>query len=122
MKLLLDANLSPALVKSLTTAGYDATHVVDHGLLRADDDTILQRAVADGCVVVTADSDFPMMLATRRLAGPSVVALRQVTELPVREHGTLLIANLPTVAKDLGRGAIVSLSPTRLAVRTLPIA
>jgi len=32
-----------------------------------------------------------------------------------------LLANLPTIAEDLERGMVVSLSPTRLAVRDLPI-
>lgn len=122
MKLLLDANLSPALIGPLTKAGYAAVHVADLGLLRADDDTIFDRAAADHLVVVTADSDFAMMLALRRAVSPSVVLLRHVTEPPLDIHGELLIANLPAVLEDLEHGAIVSLSPTRLAVRMLPIA
>lgn len=38
-----------------------------------------------------------------------------------KAHVDPLIANLPLVSGDLARGAIVSLSPTRLAVRDLPI-
>jgi hypothetical protein len=37
-------------------------------------------------------------------------------------HVELLSANLPQIADDLDRRAIASLSPTRLAVRDLPIA
>lgn len=121
MRFLLDANLSPALVDTLAEAGHSAVHVADLGLLRASDDAIFDRAVADGFVVVTADSDFPMMLALRGADRPSVVLLRHVTELPVQAQGALLVANLPAVLGDLAAGAIVSLSPTRLAVRTLPI-
>ena len=44
-----------------------------------------------------------------------------VAELVAEEHLQLLIANLPQIADDLDRGAIVSLSPTRLAVRDLPL-
>jgi hypothetical protein len=61
-------------------------------------------------------------LAARGSAAPSVVLLRHVAELPWREHEALLIADLPAVLGDLGQGAVVSLSPTRLAVRRLPIA
>jgi len=32
VNLLLNANLSPTLVQDLTKAGYQATHVIDHGL------------------------------------------------------------------------------------------
>lgn len=70
---------------------------------------------------MTADSDFGALLAMRRSTSPSVVHLRHVAELVAEEHVTLLVANLPQIADDLVRGAIVSLSPTRLAVRDLPI-
>jgi hypothetical protein len=50
-----------------------------------------------------------------------VVLLRHITELPRAQQAALLVANLPAVIEDLDDGAIVSLSPTRLAVRSLPI-
>ena len=82
---------------------------------------IFDRAVEDGFVVVTADSDFGMLLALRRAASPSVVQLRHVGELRPDAHIDLLAANLPTIQDDLEVGAIASLSPTRLAVRDLPL-
>lgn len=89
-------------------------------LLTATDSAIFDHAVADDFVVVTADSDFPMLLALRRADRPSVIHLRHVAELGPDEHVKLLIANLPTIAHDLERGVIVSMSPTRLAIRDLP--
>lgn len=121
MKLLLDANLSPALVGLLTGAGHETIHVADVGLLTASDAAIFDYAVTEGWVVVTADSDFPMMLALRRAGSPSVVLLRHATHLRPGAQAALLVANLPTVSRDLESGAVVSLSPTRLAVRDLPI-
>jgi predicted nuclease of predicted toxin-antitoxin system len=50
-----------------------------------------------------------------------VVLLRHITELSRAQQAALLVANLPTVIEDLDEGAIVSLSPTRLAVRSLPL-
>jgi len=79
MRLLLDANLSPALVASLTRAGHDVVHVDQVGLVAAADEAILDHAAADRRVIVTADSDFPMLLALRRATMPSVVLLRHVT-------------------------------------------
>jgi predicted nuclease of predicted toxin-antitoxin system len=121
VRLLLDANLSPRLAVSLTTAGYDVTHVVDLDLLAAPDSVIFDRAVDDGYVVITADTDFSMLLALRRASSPSVILLRRVSELSPDEHGRLLLANLPAILDDLTRGVVVSLSPTRLAIRQLPI-
>lgn len=120
MRLLLDANLSPRVAEALRAEDFDAVHVVDVDLLTATDDQIFDRAAEEGFVVVTADSDFGMLLAMRRTQSPSVVHLRPVAELVAEEHVALLIANLPQVAADLERGAIVSLSRTRLAIRDLP--
>jgi len=121
MKLLVDANLSPTVAEGLTKAGFEAVHVVELGLVTASDEDIFDRAVRDGLVVVTADSDFGMLLALRRATSPSVVHLRHVAELPPAHHLALLVANLPAITDDLERGAIASLSPARLAVRDLPI-
>jgi predicted nuclease of predicted toxin-antitoxin system len=121
MRLLVDANLSPAVADGLRKAGVDAVHVVDLDLLTASDDDIFDRAVADGLTVVTADSDYGMLLALRRATNPSVIHLRHVAELTPDRHLALLVANLAQLTDILERGAIVSLSPTRLAVRDLPI-
>jgi predicted nuclease of predicted toxin-antitoxin system len=121
MRLLLDANLSPGLASALVEAGYQAEHVSDVGLASATDDLIFEYAAANALVVVTADTDFSMMLALRRAATPSVVLLRHVAELRPAAHAALLVANLPQVIADLDAGAIVSLSPVRLSVRRLPL-
>ncbi|MGH9243626.1 MAG: DUF5615 family PIN-like protein [Acidimicrobiales bacterium] len=121
MKLLIDANLAPRVADGLQAAGFDAIHVVDLDLVAATDDEIFDRADMDGFTVVTADSDFGMLLALRRATSPSVVHLRHVSELGPADHTALLTANLPQLTEDLQRGAIASLSPTRLAVRDLPI-
>jgi predicted nuclease of predicted toxin-antitoxin system len=121
VRFLLDANLSPKLVTALAAAGHASRHVDEIGLLRASDVTIFDRAAADGDVLITADVDFTNLLAARGSSRPSVVLLRHVAELPWHEHEALLVANLPAVLADLQEGAVVSLSPTRLAVRRLPI-
>jgi predicted nuclease of predicted toxin-antitoxin system len=121
MRFLLDANLSPRLGPILAADGHGVVHVLDLGLVNASDEAILSRALADGSVVITADSDFAMLLALRAADRPSVIQLRHVNELGTAEIGVLLTANLPTVTDALIRGAIVSLSPTRMAVRELPI-
>jgi predicted nuclease of predicted toxin-antitoxin system len=86
MRLLLDANLSPRLLGPLRAAGHDVAHVAELGLLTASDRTILDRAKAEGFVVVTVDSDSPMMLAMSGASMPSVVLLRGVTELTRDAH------------------------------------
>lgn len=48
MRLLLDANLSPALVAPLARAGQDVVHVDQVGLIAADDEAIPDRALPKG--------------------------------------------------------------------------
>jgi len=122
VNLLVDANLSPAVAAELRDAGHDAVHVIDVGLATALDTEIVDYADANDLVIVTVDADFPMLVALRRVTSPSVVLLRGVNELAPDQHAALLIANLPAVADDLKRGAIVSLGPDHLRVRSLPLA
>ena len=121
MRFVLDANLSPRIVQALTGAGYEAVHVVDLGMLAAPDAEILERCEADGSVLVTADTDFPMLVALRRATSPSIVLIRGVAELPPSAHAELLVSNLRSVIDDLDRGAIVTITPRRVRVRDLPI-
>ena len=122
MKLLLDANLSPEVARLLNEAGHDAIHVRDIGLLRAPDPEILQAAANGGRVLITADSDFGALLALGSLASPSVLLLRSADHLRPPAQATLIIANLPSIADDLDKGSIATLTTERLRVRRLPIA
>lgn len=117
-----DANLSPAVAAQLRDAGNDAVHVIDVGLGTATDLEIVEYADNNALVIVTVDTDFPMLIALRRASSPSVVLLRGVNELPPDQHAALIIANLPAVTDDLQHGAIVSLGPDHLRVRSLPLA
>jgi predicted nuclease of predicted toxin-antitoxin system len=80
VRFLRDANLSPRLVEPLGVAGYQARYVAGLELLAATDATVFDRAANDGDVVITADSDFSTLLASRGSARPSVILLRHVAE------------------------------------------
>ncbi len=121
MRVLVDANLSPVVGAALRDAGHDAVHVLDLGLVTADDDRILDAAAHDDRVIVTADADFGALLAIRALAEPSVVLLRSADHLSPPEQAALLLANLPQLTADLQAGAIASISRSWVRVRNLPV-
>ncbi|WP_419853658.1 DUF5615 family PIN-like protein [Candidatus Poriferisodalis sp.] len=121
MRLLLDANLSPRVAEVLRINGHETMHVGDVDMLTAADEAILEWAAEHGYVVATADSDFGALLFRSRSASPSVVHLRGVSHRPPEAQAALLVAGLPTVAGALNAGAIVSLSPTSVRARDLPI-
>ena len=64
MKLLKDVDLPPRVTADLRDVGYGKVHVCDIGLLTATDDEIFGWAAGNGHVVVTADSDFMVVLAS----------------------------------------------------------
>jgi predicted nuclease of predicted toxin-antitoxin system len=106
----------------LGKSGFDSVHVGDVGLLTAPDRSILDYAVANDLVIVSADSDFDEMLAASRGATkPSVVLLRSADRFTSDEQAALLAANLSAVADDLEAGAIVTIARGRMRVRSLPI-
>lgn len=121
MNLLIDANLSPRLVPLLQAGGVECSHVADHGLLRASDDEILRFAVERSWTILSADSDFTTMVALSGARTPSLILLRSSDLLDANVQARLLLASLPRVVDDLESGCVVSLSPTRLRVRPLPL-
>ena len=92
MRFLVDANLSPVVASALRDAAHDAVHVVDLGLVTADDHRILDAAAQDDRVILTADADFGALLALGGPAKPSVVLLRSADHLGPPEQGALVLA------------------------------
>lgn len=66
IRLLLDENISPALVGALLAEGIDAAHVRDRALLGATDAEVLERAFVEDRVLVTKNVDDFVALARAR--------------------------------------------------------
>ena len=75
MKLLADAHISRALVAYLTELGHEVLHVAMISP-RMSDSAILNRAAADGRVVLTADKDFGELCFRRLMPSAGVILLR----------------------------------------------
>src|SRR5262249_18851598 len=104
MRFLVDNALSPALAGLLTDVGH-----------------IFDRAAAEDRVLVSADTDFGTLLATRSARKPSVIQFRGPGS---RKPGALahtLLSNLSRFSEALESGSIVTLEPSRIRVRALPI-
>jgi len=69
--------------------------VSDVDLLTAEDDAIFEWAADHDHVVVTADSDFGILLAVRRTSSPSVVHLRGVADRTPDVHAALWSTTSP---------------------------
>ncbi len=75
MRLVVDAQLPPALVQWLVARGHDAVHVFDLDYARAPDSVIWEHARETGAVIITKDEDFALR-AQLRPSGPPVIWIR----------------------------------------------
>ncbi len=76
MKFLVDMPLSPDLAQWLRAEGHDAVHADELSMNRSPDSEILQTAARSGRVVITADLDFPRLLAGLGSTSPGLILLR----------------------------------------------
>ncbi len=77
VRFLLDENLSPLLVELLADIGHDAVHVRSISMRSATDDAVLERALAEQRIVISADTDFGDLLAVSNAPVPSLVLVRR---------------------------------------------
>ena len=68
--------LSPTLARWLADSGHDAIHASDIGMERALDAEIVGRAKREGRTVITADLDYPRLLALTGATEPSLILFR----------------------------------------------
>jgi len=120
VKFLGDMGISPKTVTFLQSRGHDACHLHDQGLDRLDDAAILEKARAEGRVLLTHDLDFGELLAAAGAALPSVIIFRLRNMRPERVNRYL--DEIVVQHKELlGAGAIASVTEGRIRIRPLPI-
>ena len=103
MKVWLDAQLSPAIARWLSTQfGVEAVAVRDLGLHQAKDRDIFFKARAAGAVVVTKDHDFVVLLEAHG-APPQVlwITCGNTSNAHLQE---ILLGSWPRAAKLLAAG------------------
>lgn len=121
MKFLVDNPVSPDIAAMLRLAGHDAIHVQDYNLQRAADPEIFACAAREHRILITADTDFGLLLARAGTRGPSVILFHHSFSHRPKEQGTALVERLPQLSSALEEGSIVVFERHRIRIRSLPI-
>jgi predicted nuclease of predicted toxin-antitoxin system len=121
VRFLIDNALSPEVARLLTDAGHDAVHVRDYGLHASEDAAILERAGIEARVIVSADSDFAMLLALSRRSKPSFILFREADIVRAQDYTSRILESLVLLESELDSGCVVTFRRGRIRVRRLPI-
>lgn len=95
------------MAELLRDAGHDALHTLEVGLEAAEDDVLLRRALDEGRVVVSGDTDFGALLAPTNQRQPSVILLRGRHYRTANDQADLIITHFENLRPDLEAGAII---------------
>ena len=120
MRFLLDQPIFWIVGKALQAAGHEALHTSELRLATASDSVILDRAVKEGCVIVTQDTDFGTLLSGSGQRLPSVILFRMRDGRP-SVQARVLLESIPVIEQALREGAIVVVTDAFVRVRHLPI-
>jgi predicted nuclease of predicted toxin-antitoxin system len=118
MKLLLDQGLPRSAATLLRDKGIDTIHVSEVGMSKAEDAKIIKWAQQEGSVVATLDADFHVLLALDAATSPSVI---RVDKLQAQALTDLLLMVIDECANELEQGAAVTVEPSRIRIRRLPL-
>ncbi len=87
----------------------------------ASDTAILERALHENRIIVSADTDFGTLLARSTEIKPSFILFRGMTTRRPDTQLQILLANLSDLKEFLENGCVVVFDQNRIRVRNLPI-
>jgi predicted nuclease of predicted toxin-antitoxin system len=88
VRFLVDECAGPAVAEDLRAQNHDVTSVFD-ALRGTDDLTLLEKAVAEERILITADKGFGEKVYRQRLAHRGIVLLRLEDQRPVTQNAVL---------------------------------
>jgi predicted nuclease of predicted toxin-antitoxin system len=112
--------VTPQAVAHLQAQGHDAVHASAVGLGDKSDSEILERARAEDRLIVTADLDYPRLLALLKLDRPGLILFRGGSFTDTEMLGLLDRVLAGSESLDLAH-SIVVVDRHRIRRRRLPV-
>jgi predicted nuclease of predicted toxin-antitoxin system len=119
LRFLVDMPVTPTAVAHLEARGHEAIHASTPGLATEDDSEILERARIEDRIVVTADLDYPRLLALLEADRPSVILFRGGSYSDAQMLALLDRVLAQSDRLELGR-SITVVDQQRIRRRSLP--
>jgi predicted nuclease of predicted toxin-antitoxin system len=120
MRFLLDMPVSFLLLNVLQAYGHEGVHAHQIGKDRAADDELLEIARRESRVIITADLDFPRLVALSLAEGPGLILFRG-GNYSDREMCDLLTRVLRKVPSEVLGRSICVVDKKRIRVTRLPV-
>lgn len=120
MKFLIDMPVSPTLADWLNSQGHEAVHISQIGMASAPDVEVIKLARQQGSIVITADLDFPRLIALAEENSPAVILFRG-GNYNERQMQNLLKRVLEVVPSQQIEKSIVVVDKFRIRKINLPI-
>jgi predicted nuclease of predicted toxin-antitoxin system len=120
MRFLLDMPVSALLLDVLQAHGHEGVHAYQIGKDRAADEELLEMARRESRVVITADLDFPRLVALSLAEGPGLILFRG-GNYSDREMCDLLGRVLKRVPPETLERSVCVVDKKRIRVTRLPL-
>ena len=120
MKFLLDMPVSALLLDVLHAYGHEGVHAHQIGKDRAPDIELLNIARREDRIIITADLDFPKLLALSLSEGPGIILFRCGNYSDV-EMCELLERVLKRVPTEVMENSICVVDKKRIRITRLPL-
>jgi predicted nuclease of predicted toxin-antitoxin system len=117
---LVDMPLSPGLAAWLRDQGYQAVHASEIDMSTAPDEMLLSYAKSNSMVVITADLDYPRLLALTQEEGPGTILFRG-SNYSGEQCLVLLERVLKLIPIDELASSIIVVEQERIRRRRLPV-
>jgi len=121
LRFLLDMGISYQVAQWLNSIGHDAIHLSNEGQHTLDDDLIIDKAISENRIILTADMDFGQILAFTKSSLVSVIQFRLFDLSPDNLISKLNIVFDNFTGEMTADPVIITIQQNKMRIKKLPL-